>query len=112
LNKNIITKKEKPYFTKIIQNLLKDKDIREYYDPKLKSFNEIELLNDNGDVYRLDRVVELAKNSVAVIDYKTGGNNEQDKNQVNYYKELLSKIYKGEVYGFIAYIDPIKIVKI
>ena len=27
----------------------------------IKSFNEIELLNDNGDVYRLDRVVELDK---------------------------------------------------
>tara|TARA_Y100000589_G_scaffold297374_1_gene305136 strand:- start:275 stop:1099 length:825 start_codon:yes stop_codon:yes gene_type:complete len=110
-NKNIITEKEKSYFTIIIQNLLKDKDIREYYDPKFKSFNEIELLNEHGDVYRLDRVVELDKNAVAVIDYKTGRNNEQDKNQVNYYKELLSKIYKGEVYGFIAYIDPIKIVK-
>ncbi len=68
-------------------------------------------MNDNGDVYRLDRVVELDKHSVAVIDYKTGKNKEEDKNQVNYYKELLSKIYKGEVYGFIAYIDPILIIK-
>ena len=110
-NKNIITEKEKNYFTKIIQNLLKDPGIREYYDPKLKSYNEIEILNDNGDVSRLDRVVELDKNSVAVIDYKTGKNKEEDKNQVNYYKELLSKIYKGKVYGFIAYIDPILIVK-
>ncbi|GIS31309.1 MAG: hypothetical protein Ct9H90mP3_1050 [Flammeovirgaceae bacterium] len=110
-NKNIITEKEKSYFTKIIQNLLRDKDIREYYDPKLRSYNEIEILNDNGDVYRLDRVVELDKHSVAVIDYKTGKNKEEDKNQVNYYKELLSKIYKGEVYGFIAYIDPILIIK-
>ena len=110
-NKNIITEKEKSYFTKIIQNLLRDKNIREYYDPKLRSYNEIEILNDNGDVYRLDRVVELDKHSVAVIDYKTGKNKEEDKNQVNYYKELLSKIYKGEVYGFIAYIDPILIIK-
>ena len=110
-NKNIITEKEKSYFTKIIQNLLRDKDIREYYDPKLRSYNEIEILNDNGDVYRLDRVIELDKHSVAVIDYKTGKNKEEDKNQVNYYKELLSKIYKGEVYGFIAYIDPILIIK-
>ena len=46
-----------------------------------------------------------------VIDYKTGKSKEEDKNQVNYYKELLSKIYKGEVYGFIAYIDPILIIK-
>ena len=43
--------------------------------------------------------------------WATTKNKEEDKNQVNYYKELLSKIYKGEVYGFIAYIDPILIIK-
>ena len=110
--KNIITENEKSYFVKLINNLLSNKDIRSYFNPKLTSYNEIEILNKNGDVFRLDRVVELDKNTVAVIDYKTGEDNTQKyKSQIMNYKELLSNIYKGEVFGFIAYIDPILIIK-
>lgn len=112
-NKNIITKSEKSYFIKIVNNLLSNKDIREYYNPKFSSYNEIEILNKDGDVYRLDRVVEFDKNSVAVIDYKTGEENtEIYKYQIMNYKTLLSSIYIGKVYGFILYVDLNKAVKI
>ncbi|MEL0009235.1 MAG: UvrD-helicase domain-containing protein [Flammeovirgaceae bacterium] len=111
--KNIISKNEKSYFIKFINDLLSNNEIREYYNPKLCSFNEIEILNENGDVYRLDRVVELDKNSVAVIDYKTGDENtEIYKNQIINYKNLLSGIYKGNIYGFLLYVDLNKVVKI
>ena len=84
-----------------------------YYNPKYNSYNEIEILNNNGDVFRLDRVVELENNSVAVIDYKTGEDNtEKYKNQIMNYKELLSNIYNGKVYGFILYVDLNRVVKI
>ena len=113
LIKNIITKNEKSYFEKIINNLLRNKDIMNYYNPKYNSYNEIEILNNNGDVFRLDRVVELENNSVAVIDYKTGEDNtEKYKNQIMNYKELLSNIYNGKVYGFILYVDLNRVVKI
>ena len=113
LIKNIITKNEKSYFEKIINNLLRNKDIMNYYNPKYNSYNEIEILNNNGDVFRLDRVVELENNSVAVIDYKTGEDNtEKYKNQIVNYKELLSSIYNGKVYGFILYVDLNRVVKI
>jgi ATP-dependent exoDNAse (exonuclease V) beta subunit len=111
--KSIITKSEKSYFIKTVNNLLSNKDIREYYNPKLSSYNEIEILNEHGDIYRLDRVVEFDKNSVAVIDYKTGEENTNIyKNQIINYKNLLSTIYRGKVYGFILYVDLNKAVKI
>ena len=92
---------------------MSNKDIRSYFNPKLTSYNEIEILNKNGDVFRLDRVVEFDKNTVAVIDYKTGEDNTQKyKSQIMNYKELLSNIYKAEVFGFILYIDLNKVVKI
>ena len=90
-----------------------NQDIMNYYNPKYNSYNEIEILNNNGDVFRLDRVVELENNSVAVIDYKTGEENtEKYKNQIMNYKELLSNIYNGKIYGFILYVDLNRVVKI
>lgn len=104
-SKNIIEKKEKEFYKNFFYNFLQIKSVRKFFNPKNTSFNEVEILSSNGDVYRLDRVVEMNENLVYVIDYKTGEIRDSYIKQIDNYKKLLSEIYLREIKGVIIYVD-------
>ena len=62
-------------------------------------------MSKKGDVFRLDRVVEMQDNLIYVIDYKTGEIRDSYLKQIDNYKKLLSEIYLGEIKGAIIYVD-------
>lgn len=104
-SKNIIEKKEKKFYKNFFYNLLHIKNIRKFFSPKDNSFNEVEILSKNGDIYRLDRVVEMGDNLIYVIDYKTGEIRDSYLKQIDNYKKMLSEIYLKEIKGVIIYVD-------
>jgi hypothetical protein len=104
-SKNIIEKKEKKFYKNFFYNLLQIKNIRKFFSPKYTSFNEVEILSKNGDIYRLDRVVEMGDNLIYVIDYKTGEIRDSYLKQIDNYKKMLSEIYLKEIKGVIIYVD-------
>jgi ATP-dependent exoDNAse (exonuclease V) beta subunit len=111
-SKNIIEQKERKFFKNFFDKLFKIENIRKFFNPKNISFNEVEILNDKGDVYRLDRVVEMSDNLVYVIDYKTGEIRDSYIKQVENYKDLLSEIYSKEIKGLLIYVDSNKTIEI
>ena len=74
----------------------------------------MEVLNENGNVFRIDRLVELNDKSLCLIDYKTGKGNEMEKDvaQVENYKNILRRIDNKNVGAYLIYIDLNKIVKV
>ena len=72
----------------------------------------VEILDRNGDVFRLDRIVQTHDNSLHVLDYKTGEIDKKYNDQVKNYKKILSEIYRENIYGYIIYVDLNKIVSI
>ncbi len=107
-----VEKNERKTFLQIIENLITDDKIRNFFNPKYKSFNELEILDEKGNVFRIDRVVE-SKNEIIVIDYKTGHEKKPEHlKQVNNYMRLLSKIYEKKIRGFLIYIDLKKIFEV
>ena len=74
----------------------------------------MEVLNENGNVFRIDRLVELNDKSLCLIDYKTGKVNEMEKDvaQVENYKNILRRIDNKNVGAYLIYIDLNKIVKV
>ena len=110
--KNIIKSRDKKNYKEVIEKIINNNKVKKFFNPNNKSYNEVELLNESGDVFRLDRVVTMEDDSVHVIDYKTGEENKKYNKQIKNYKKLLSSIYAKEIGGHIIYIDLNKIIKV
>ena len=97
---------------KLLEELYKNKNFIRFFNPEFNSYNEIEILSDSGNVYRLDRVVET-DNTVYVLDYKTGKINKEDHSKylkkLELYMTLLQSIYDKKIKGYLVYIDLNKI---
>lgn len=81
-----------------------------YFSDKVKVKTEAELFSDKGEVLRPDRVV-ITEDHVAVIDFKTGSVETDHRQQIEEYKQALSKLYNTKVKGFIVFL-PTKILSI
>ncbi|HEY4716702.1 MAG TPA: UvrD-helicase domain-containing protein [bacterium] len=92
-----------------IRALLEIPEVRKWFflDEEARVFCEVEVVTNNGDLKRIDRLI-LGKDSAVVVDFKTGesGNESRDKNQVREYADIIKSIYpERTVRGYIAYID-------
>ena len=112
VNKNIIVSSERKDFKYVLNKILKNKDIRPFFNPDKKSNNEIEVLDKNGEVFRLDRVVEIEKNHLVVLDYKTGEEEDFHRGQVTNYKNLLKSLNYKNVSGYLIYLDSNKLIPV
>ena len=73
---------------------------------------EAEFIDKTGSLFRMDRVI-IDKDAVTVVDFKTGHENtEKYKAQMKNYLGIISEVYTKPVRGFLAYVDPGKIVEI
>ena len=108
-DEGLINKKD----LKIISSLKKNKEVTKFFNHKNKSFNEIEILSDDGNTYRLDRVVETEK-EIYVLDYKTGKivdyEHKKYLNKLDLYISLLKNIYDKPIVGHLIYIDLNKVI--
>jgi hypothetical protein len=101
-------KKEK--LKEIIYKITEDKEIKEYYNPKYKSFNEREIIEKNGKSFIPDRIVFINDKDIVLIDYKTGTKKSKYINQLNDYEFRLNKIGLNTLKKIIIYVsEEIKI---
>jgi hypothetical protein len=101
-------KKEK--LKEIIYKITEDKEIKEYYNPKYKSFNEREIIEKNGKSFIPDRIVFIKDKDIVLIDYKTGTKKSKYINQLNDYEFRLNKIGLNTLKKIIIYVsEEIKI---
>ena len=112
ISKNIISKSEKNYFLDMIKEILHNPKVKPFFDSNLESYNEIEIINKNGNISRLDRIVEMKDKSINIIDYKTGTEKDEDILQVENYKNTLKEIEDKNINAYLIYIDLNKIVKV
>jgi ATP-dependent exoDNAse (exonuclease V) beta subunit len=92
-----------------VTGFLRDAKVQPFFSPLpgVRVLREIELANALGMLYRLDRVL-VDKDSVTVIDFKTGGDalEQEYREQVQNYILLLKEIFPArKVTGFLAYVD-------
>ncbi|MEO0293004.1 MAG: UvrD-helicase domain-containing protein [candidate division WOR-3 bacterium] len=94
--------KEENFFLKkelksIIKNLFEKEEIKKWFLPGLKVWREKEVISQEGELYRLDRVIVKEK-EVDIIDFKTGEEEtypEWEK-QLNKYKRALFNFFPGK----------------
>jgi len=78
------------------------------YRPGRKVFNEYEITDKNGRLYRIDRLI-IDEEIITVVDFKTGvdlDESNQHVKQVGIYKRLIEECFHGSrVEAMLAYVD-------
>jgi CRISPR/Cas system-associated exonuclease Cas4 (RecB family) len=94
----------------LIQQVVQHPELEHYYDPLCEVMNERTILTTTGDSYIPDRIV--VKDGIAtIIDYKTGSQKQKDREQVDYYANLLTTMgyqIKEKVLIYTDQLFPVK----
>ena len=65
----------------------------------------MEVVGPDGLLYRIDRLI-VDEKAATVVDFKTGGESDEYRSQVEHYMRLLAPVYPDRaVRGFLAYVD-------
>lgn len=87
-----------------VTNLLNDKIVSAWFGNDWQVLTERDILTKEGKTYRPDRVIYKG-NEAIVIDYKTGGEKKEYKEQINNYAELLKQSGFESVSKYLLYIN-------
>lgn len=90
----------------LIVDMMNHPDMRKFFARgHERVFNELEVIDKDGVIHRIDRLV-VDKDSVTVIDYKTGYPQKEHFSQVKLYMSIVSEIFKNKtIKGYLYYLD-------
>ena len=88
----------------VFQMIVGHPDLSEAFSPQAKVKNECELLIKN-ETKRPDRYAELP-DKIYLLDYKTGQPKEEDKKQLQEYRDIIKTLTDKEIKSFLVYIKP------
>lgn len=115
MHKGIISEKESILISTKLSKLLTLEPVKKWFGPLGQKIKERDLVNNNGDVLRPDRIV-ITDDQVAVIDFKTGEEYKtkikSHKEQVSGYVQALENMNCHNVSGYLLYIDRAEIIQV
>ncbi len=101
--KGVMSQDEKDVLTNLVLEVIHHPQLAQYYQPDIQVFNEREMIDEKGEIFRPDRMVKKDGEAI-IIDYKTGQPNEKDKNQVKNYMQIVASLLQEKVSGFLVYL--------
>jgi len=108
----ILSETEVEIITSIIEDVINDSKLSTYFSDNLIVKNETEIILENGDLVRPDRVV-IGGDQITIIDYKTGEEKEKDHQQVRDYKSSFLALGYQNISCKLVYLkDTIRIVDV
>jgi len=93
-----------PYLEKFFNQIISDSELKLFYGPDAKVYNEISIMTRDGQERRPDRVAFL-NDKVRVYDYKTGHDNPEYKNQLEEYCQLIREMGYENVQGRLLFLN-------
>ena len=87
-----------------IDKLLKNETVSEWFTKDWEILTERDIITPEGNVYRPDRVIFKGSKAI-VIDYKTGKEKKEYKNQITNYAKLIESLGYTEVEKYILYLN-------
>jgi ATP-dependent exoDNAse (exonuclease V) beta subunit len=105
VTQGIIIEDEKSELEQTIKDILSNKLLENYFSGNLKSKNEAEMITENGELLRPDKIV-FDQDTAVVIDYKTGKpNTKKYAMQMSQYAMALQKMGHAKVKKLLVYLD-------
>lgn len=105
LSKGQLSEEQAQLLSLKIKKLLLHPKLKPLYTVGLQSFNERDIICDNGQLLRPDRIVFLNTSEIAIIDYKTGKHNPLYEQQLQIYQDALQKMGYGIKAKILVYIN-------
>jgi len=102
-NGELMASEENEYRSKL-EEIVNHSELADYFSPAYKIYNEKELITPNG-FKRIDRLCLQDKNAV-IIDYKTGGEINTHKNQLEEYTQYVSEMGFTIQQKILVYLYP------
>ena len=105
---------DKPKVLKSLFSFLQTPDAAPLFAPApgREVLVEAEFIDKTGSLFRMDRVL-VDKDSITIIDFKTGGENtEKYAAQMKNYLGIISEVYGKQAKGLLAYVDLEKVFSI
>ena len=99
----LVETSEKETIENMLQNIVRHPELKKYYSPVWKIFNERDI-SFMGDIIRPDRVC-LKDEQAVIIDYKTGEISEFHQAQIELYAEALSDLGYNVTEKILVYIN-------
>ncbi|MFM7022446.1 MAG: UvrD-helicase domain-containing protein [Flavobacteriales bacterium] len=91
--------------------LLSHPEIQPLFSKGVKVKKEQEIISDQGEIFRPDRVVEFT-NEIFLLDFKTGEASEKHKKQILKYAFHLGKISPKKVTSYLLYIENNEVMEV
>ena len=112
-NRGLINESQKTIISEYILKILRHDQLKHFFSKKNIVYNEREILVPPNDTIIPDKAVFFEKNTISILDYKTGQKNlkhiEQMKKYVNYLKQANYRVDKA----FLVYVfDEVEVVEI
>ncbi len=99
----IISSPETDEYKSILENIVNDEAVKEWFGGAGVVMAETEVLTKDGKILRPDRVV-VNGNDAVIIDYKTGKERKEDEEQLGEYESVLKEMGYGNIRKFLLYI--------
>lgn len=94
----------RPYVMKFFQQILADDELKRFFGPDAKVYNEVSILMPNGETKRPDRV-SILDGKVRVYDYKTGHFDSKYQDQLDEYCQLIREMGYEDVKGQLLFMN-------
>ena len=112
-NRGLINESQKTIISEYVLKILEHDQLKHFFSKKNTVYNEREILVPPNDTIIPDKAVFFEKNTISILDYKTGQKNlkhiEQMKKYVNYLKQANYRVDKA----FLVYVfDEVEVVEI
>lgn len=96
-----------------IEAIVFNDQLKKYFQADNTIYNEKEIITEDGNIFRPDRIVMFPNNKAVVIDYKTGIKNDWHKNQLNDYSLALNDLGLQVTSKLLVYVnDAVEILEI
>ena len=107
--KGICSESNKDKLILSCNRLLSDSKMKIFFDNSWEVKNEKEILTPDGDIYIPDRLL-VGNEKTIILDYKTGAPDEDHKNQITRYSNILRQMGYKNIEKFLIYTSTEKLV--
>lgn len=99
--------------SQIITDTIHHPMLNYYFNDSMQILNEKEIIDKDGFIHRLDRLVITPNGCAVIIDYKTGSEKQDDRLQILNYAALITEMGYTIKENLLVYINhEIKVVKV
>ncbi|UKM65424.1 UvrD-helicase domain-containing protein [Flavobacteriaceae bacterium GSB9] len=86
---SVINSEQARHLKETISGIIEHPKLSEYFTTAYKTYNERDIITQNGIILRPDKVAINSKNESIIIDYKTGAEDKKHTQQLQLYQDVL-----------------------